>query len=151
MGRVGNLGRKSLDSSSDWENELRALKQKKAVIHTFFCKLSVHHLLGPQASCIPVLLHHLHPVHARHSILHWEHMEDLGFLYTTQDHLLGVTKAEGQNWGGKSLTHSVYHCISKHVPNKCTHNRVLRLPSGLQARAVISFPVYSLGCRLHTR
>lgn len=59
------------------------------------------HWFDSWASHIPVLLCHFHPMHAGHRMLHWKHVEDLCFLNATQDHLLGVSKAEGQYWGAK--------------------------------------------------
>lgn len=53
---------------------------------------------------IPAVLHHLHPVHAGHRVLQRKHVKDLCFFNSTQDHLLGVFKAEGQYWGGKRET-----------------------------------------------
>lgn len=103
LGSVGNLGRKSLDSSSELQKALKALNTKRTK-YSHFCKKNRYFLcqqFEPWASLIPALLHHLHPVHTSHSILHREHMEDLRFLNTTQNHLLGVPEAEGQYWGVK--------------------------------------------------
>lgn len=63
-----------------------------------YIKPSPRHWCDLRASCLPALLHHLHPVHAGHRVLHWKYMEDLCFLNTTQHHLLGVSQAERQNW-----------------------------------------------------
>lgn len=46
----------------------------------------------------PAVLCNFHPVHAGDGVLHRKHMKDLCFLNTTQDHLLGVFKAESQYW-----------------------------------------------------
>lgn len=53
---------------------------------------------GLISKMLPAVLGYLHPVHAGDGILHWEHVKDLCFLNTTQDHLLGVFEAESQYW-----------------------------------------------------
>lgn len=98
--------------------------EEKVWIHPLSCRRSwghwntskrphIHIILENQTSFVPLvwslslihtvpaLLHHLHPVHAGHRVLHWKHVEDLCFLNTTQDHLLGVSEAESQYWGLK--------------------------------------------------
>lgn len=147
LGQSWQFGKKKFRFILRVAERTESTKTKEEVIPLFSPIWSVRHLCAPhRTSCVPVLLRHLHPVHARHGILHGEHMEDLRFLHATQDHLLGVSKAEGQNWGGR-MVFSRFTWQRRGEP----HGRSLLLPSGLQASAVISFPVYSLGCRLHTR
>lgn len=141
------MGRKNFDSSSELQNELRALKQSKWQF-PYFPQYKLHMFAPTEPPAY--LFSSTTSIQCMHvTVFCMENTWRISAFSTPHRTTCLVSPRLKAKTGEERMEFSRFTWQRRSEPG--SHGRSLLLPSGLQARAVISFPVYSLGCRLHTR